>query len=269
MNGPGLPVPSLMITLKNVSQAYGAGDKTVAAVRDVSVNIASGDFVTIVGASGSGKSTLLHLMGALDRPSSGEVLLEGKDLGKMSDEERTLTRRDRIGFVFQFFNLLPTLTAAENVALPARLAGGAGKTTRARAVELLAKVGLGARTEHRPDQMSGGEMQRVAIARALMMDPPLLLADEPTGNLDSATGVAILELLRGAVEAHRTVILVTHDHSIAERGDRKLTMGDGRLIDDVVLRDAASSRPRGEQVSSTRAVAADIEVRRTSSVPGQ
>ena len=152
---PASRSPSNMITLKNVSRAYGAGDKSVAAVRDVSVDIAPGAFVTIVGASGSGKSTLLHLMGALDRPTDGQVLLEGKDLGTMSDEGRTLTRRDRIGFVFQFFNLLPTLTAAENVALPARLAGGAGRASRSRAVELLTKVGLGGRTEHRPGVDSG------------------------------------------------------------------------------------------------------------------
>jgi putative ABC transport system ATP-binding protein len=221
-----------MITLKNASREYGEGNKSVPAVRDVSVEIQAGSFVTIVGASGSGKSTLLHLMGALDRPTSGAVLLEGKDLGKMSDDERTLTRRDRIGFVFQFFNLLPTLTAAENVALPARLAGRSSSTTRQRATELLERVGLSARAGHRPDQLSGGEMQRVAIARALMMDPPVLLADEPTGNLDSTTGVSILELLRGAVEAHRTVVLVTHDGAVARKGDRMLTMADGKLVRD-------------------------------------
>jgi len=221
-----------MITLKHVSREYGDGEKAVSAVRDVSVEIVPGTLVTIVGASGSGKSTLLHLMGALDRPTSGQVLLEGKDLGAMSDDDRTLVRRDRIGFVFQFFNLLPTLTAAENVALPARLAGRPGGKTKSRAAELLARVGLSARADHRPDQLSGGEMQRVAIARALMMDPPLLLADEPTGNLDSSTGVSILDLLRGAVEAHRTVVLVTHDPSVAKRGDRTLTFADGRLVGD-------------------------------------
>jgi len=221
-----------MITLAQVSRAYGAGDKQVAAVRDVSVAIRAGAFVTIVGASGSGKSTLLHLMGALDRPTSGEVLLEDRDIGKMTDEERTLLRRDRIGFVFQFFNLLPTLTAAENVALAARLAGRSAGESSKRATDLLGRVGLSARRDHRPDQLSGGEMQRVAIARALMMDPPLLLADEPTGNLDSATGASVLELLRGAVDGRRTVVLVTHDPGIAARGDRILTMADGRLVGD-------------------------------------
>ena len=150
----------------------------------------------------------------------------------MTDDERTFVRRDRIGFVFQFFNLLPTLTAAENVALPARLAGRSGAATKSRASELLSRVGLSARTHHRPDQLSGGEMQRVAIARALMMDPPLILADEPTGNLDSTTGASILELLHGAVESHRTVVLVTHDPSVAARGDRTLTFADGRLAKD-------------------------------------
>jgi putative ABC transport system ATP-binding protein len=230
-----------MITLKNVSRGYGSGNKAVSAVRDVSVDVLPGTFVTIVGASGSGKSTLLHLMGALDRPTSGAVLLEGRDLGQMTDDERTLTRRDRIGFVFQFFNLLPTLTAVENVALPARLAGKPSTATRKRAAELLERVGLSSRGSHRPDQLSGGEMQRVAIARALMMDPPLLLADEPTGNLDSTTGITILELLRGAVDSHRTVVLVTHDGGVARKGNRTLTMADGRLIGDEIS--MTSERP--------------------------
>ncbi|HEX4474342.1 MAG TPA: ABC transporter ATP-binding protein [Polyangiaceae bacterium] len=221
-----------MITLQNVSRSYGMGAGAVPAVRDVSLTIEPGSFVTVVGASGSGKSTLLHLMGALDQPTAGTVLIEGKDVGAMNDDERTLLRRTRIGFVFQFFNLLPTLTAVENVALPARLAGESSGKTRGRAQSLLERIGLGARGNHRPDELSGGEMQRVAIARALMMDPPVLLADEPTGNLDSATGNAILELLRGAVDAHRTVVLITHDPSIARRGNRVLTMGDGQLIGD-------------------------------------
>lgn len=221
-----------MITCDNVARSYGTGEKAVAAVRGVSLEIESGAFVTIVGASGSGKSTLLYMIGALDRPTSGSIRLEGRDLGTLDDDERTLLRRDRIGFVFQFFNLLPTLTALENVALPARLASRSSAPTNKRAAELLARVGLEARRDHRPDQLSGGEMQRVAIARALMMDPPLLLADEPTGNLDSTTGASILELLRGAVETHRTVVLVTHDPTIARQGTRILTMADGRLVKD-------------------------------------
>lgn len=221
-----------MIDLDHVSRSYGSGQKSVAAVRDVSLSIEAGSFVSIVGASGSGKSTLLNLMGALDRPTEGRLLIDGQDLNRLSDAERTLLRRTRIGFVFQFFNLLPTLTALENVALPARLARQSRKTTEERAHELLDRMGLGARRHHRPDELSGGEMQRVAIARALMMDPPILLADEPTGNLDSATGVAILDLLRGAVSAHRTVVLITHDPSVAQRGQRIITMADGRVLRD-------------------------------------
>lgn len=221
-----------MIRLEHVSRSYGSGAKAVAAVRDVSLTIEAGSFVTIVGASGSGKSTLLNLMGALDRPTEGRVLLDKQDLSSMSDAERTLLRRTRIGFVFQFFNLLPTLTALENVALPARLARQTKKATEQRARELLDRVGLGARGKHRPDELSGGEMQRVAIARALMMDPPILLADEPTGNLDSGTGLSILDLLRGAVESHRTVVLITHDAGIAQRGQRIITMADGQVLRD-------------------------------------
>lgn len=231
-----------MIKLENVSRAFGTGPKAVPAVRDVSLEIEPGSFVTVVGASGSGKSTLLHLMGALDVPSSGRIWLDDKDLGTLTDDARTYLRRTRIGFVFQFFNLLPTLTAAENVALPARLAGQPRDSTRQRAEQLLERVGLAARSTHRPDELSGGEMQRVAIARALMMDPPLVLADEPTGNLDSATGVSVLELLRGAVDAHRTVVLITHDPSIAQRGSRVITMADGRLVRDE-LASARSNAP--------------------------
>jgi putative ABC transport system ATP-binding protein len=221
-----------MIKLEQVSRAYGIGANAVPAVRDVSIDIEPGSFVTVVGASGSGKSTLLNLMGALDTPTSGRVLIGDADIGRMSDDERTLLRRLKIGFVFQFFNLLPTLTAVENVALPARLAGQSVAATHRRAAELLERVGLASRRTHRPDELSGGEMQRVAIARALMMDPPVLLADEPTGNLDSATGVSVLELLRGAVDAHRTVVLITHDPKIAQRGTRTITMADGKLLKD-------------------------------------
>jgi len=223
-----------MIHLDHVSRFYGEGDKAVPAVSDVTLAIEAGSFVTIVGASGSGKSTLLNLMGALDRPTGGRVLLDARDMNQLSDNERTLLRRSRIGFVFQFFNLLPTLTALENVALPARLARQSKKSTDQRAQELLDRVGLRSRGHHRPSELSGGEMQRVAIARALMMDPPILLADEPTGNLDSTTGLVILDLLRGAVDVHRTVVLITHDSKVAQRGQRIITMEDGRLLRDEV-----------------------------------
>jgi putative ABC transport system ATP-binding protein len=221
-----------MIRLENVSRRYGDGSSAVAALDGVSTSIEAGSFVTIVGASGSGKSTLLNLLGALDRPTEGRILLDGTDLSALDDDARTLLRRDRIGFVFQFFNLLPTLTAVENVCLPANLAGKRRKETARRADELLEKVGLTARRGHKPDQLSGGEMQRVAIARALVMDPLLVLADEPTGNLDSRTGHEVLELLKGLVAARRTVILVTHDPQVAEQGERVLTMADGKLVSD-------------------------------------
>jgi len=229
-----------MIELQNVSRTYGQGANQVPAVRDVSLVIEAGTFVTLVGASGSGKSTLLNLIGTLDTPSSGRVLLDGADLSTLDDDARTRFRRDKIGFVFQSFNLLPTLSAIENVMLPSELAGDSGKKTRERATMLLERMGLGARLEHRQDELSGGEAQRVAIARALMRDPPILLADEPTGNLDSASGKAVLELLRGEVGARRTILLVTHDAGVAERGERVLTMADGRLASDVRRSDRPS-----------------------------
>jgi putative ABC transport system ATP-binding protein len=224
---------STVIEVTNAARVYGHGPAAVQAVRDVSFKIEAGSLVSIVGASGSGKSTLLNMLGTLDRPTSGTVKIAGTDVYALDDNDRTRLRRERIGFVFQFFHLLPTLTAIENVMLTAELAGKGGKAARARAGELLERVGLSGRTEHRPDELSGGEMQRVAIARALIMDPPLLLADEPTGNLDSKTGRSILELLKGAVDAQRTVVLVTHDPSVAAQGDRVLTMADGNLASDV------------------------------------
>jgi putative ABC transport system ATP-binding protein len=224
---------SAVIEVANAARVYGQGPAAVHAVRDVSFTIEAGSFVAIVGASGSGKSTLLNMLGTLDRPSGGTVKIAGTDVYALDDNARTRLRRDRIGFVFQFFHLLPTLTAIENVMLTAELAGQGGKEVRARAGELLERVGLSGRTEHRPDELSGGEMQRVAIARALIMNPPLLLADEPTGNLDSKTGRSILELLKGAVDAQRTVVLVTHDPTVAAQGDRVLTMADGKLASDL------------------------------------
>jgi putative ABC transport system ATP-binding protein len=195
----------------------------------VSLTIEPGSFVAIVGPSGSGKSTLLNLMGALDRPSSGRIRIAGTDLGALNDDGLTSLRRDTIGFVFQFFNLVPTLSALENAMMPALLAGEKGRDVESRARKALEQAGLGHRVRHRPDELSGGEMQRVAIARALVGDPPLLLADEPTGNLDSRTGEEILGLLTGSTSARRTVVLVTHDPLVAERADRVLTIRDGRV----------------------------------------
>ena len=233
---------SKVIEVESVARVYGEGPSAVQAVRDVSFTIEAGSLVSIVGASGSGKSTLLNMLGTLDRPTSGTIKIGGTDVYSLDDNDRTRLRRERIGFVFQFFHLLPTLTAIENVMLTAELAGKGGAAAKKRAGELLELVGLSGRTEHRPDELSGGEMQRVAIARALIMDPPLLLADEPTGNLDSKTGKSILELLKGAVDAKRTVVLVTHDPSVAAAGDRVLTMADGKLASDVAGSDFHPSR---------------------------
>ena len=204
----------------------------VEALRGVTLTIRTGELVAIVGPSGSGKSTLLNLAGALDRATSGTVRIHGQDLSTLNDDAVTRLRRDRLGFVFQFFNLLPTLSALENVMLPSLLAGKVSAAVRARAVTQLIDVGLGHRMGHKPDQLSGGEMQRVAIARALVSDPPLLLADEPTGNLDTKTGDGVLELLIGATSARRTVILVTHDARIAARADRVLSIRDGMVESD-------------------------------------
>ncbi len=207
----------------------GAHAPDVVALASVSLTIEPGSFVAIVGPSGSGKSTLLNLMGALDRPSSGRIRIAGTELGALDDDGLTALRRDTIGFVFQFFNLVPTLSALENAMMPALLAGEKARDVEPRAKKALDQVVLGHRVRHRPDELSGGEMQRVAIARALVGDPPLLLADEPTGNLDSRTGEEILALLTGSTSARRTVVLVTHDPRVAERADRVLTIRDGRV----------------------------------------
>jgi putative ABC transport system ATP-binding protein len=222
----------MSIVIDDVHRTYGQGVSAIAAVTGVSLEIETGSLVAIVGASGSGKSTLLTMIGTLDRPDKGSVHVDGVDLYALSDNERTLFRRERIGFVFQAFHLLPTLTALENVMLPAELAGKGGKQARDKARALLSQVALGERTGHKPSELSGGEMQRVAIARALMMDPPLLLADEPTGNLDSKTGRTILELLCGTASDQRTVLLVTHDPGVAKLGERVLTMADGQVAAD-------------------------------------
>jgi putative ABC transport system ATP-binding protein len=219
-----------MMELRAVTKSYLQGRREVRALRGVSLRIDAGDFVSIMGPSGSGKSTLMHLLGALDTPTSGEVLFQGRTLGTLPDRELALLRRTRIGFVFQFFNLIPTLTAAENVALPLLLAGQRRGRALGPAVEGLKRVGLGERAAHYPDELSGGEMQRVAIARALVIDPEAVLCDEPTGNLDSATSADILRLLRSLPEpGKRSVVMVTHDAQAASYGDRIVHIKDGRL----------------------------------------
>jgi putative ABC transport system ATP-binding protein len=218
------------VRLENVVKRYGRGETAVRAVAGVSLAVAPREFVAIVGPSGSGKSTLLHLMAGLDLPDAGDVFVGGQSLAALSDDAVTVLRRRQIGIVFQFFNLLPMLTAEENVALPLVLDGERLRAARPRARAMLERVGLGHRARHRPDQLSGGEMQRVAIARALVTEPLVLLADEPTGNLDSHTGEEILALVRAMAERHgQAVVMVTHDARAAARAQRVLAMRDGRV----------------------------------------
>jgi putative ABC transport system ATP-binding protein len=216
--------------LEDVTKTYQQGKRVVEAVRGVSLRIQAGEFVSIMGPSGSGKSTLLHLLGALDTPTSGRVLFRGQDLQRLSDRERSLLRRFRIGFIFQFFNLLPTLTAAENVALPMLLAGQGRRDAQRQALAGLERMNLEERAHHFPDELSGGEMQRVAIARALVTQPDIVICDEPTGNLDSATSAEILALLRSLPEAgKRSVVMVTHDSVAGNYADRLIHFRDGLI----------------------------------------
>jgi putative ABC transport system ATP-binding protein len=216
--------------LRGVTKAYGEGAARVVAVADVDLRVERGEFVALMGPSGSGKTTMLQLLGALDRANSGQVLFEGGDMARMSDGELTALRRKTLGFVFQQFNLIPTLTARQNVEVALAPGGAPASERHSRATELLARVGLGGRSGHLPSQLSGGEQQRVAIARALAGEPRVLLADEPTGNLDTATGEDIIGALRDLWTGHGiTVILVTHDRAIAERAPRVVRMRDGRI----------------------------------------
>jgi len=229
----------LTIELRDVVRQYQVGGQAVRALGGVSLQFEGGQFVSIVGPSGAGKSTMLHLLGALDSPDSGSIMFDGAEIGHLSDEQRSEFRHHRVGFVFQFFNLLPTLSAWENVAVPKLLDGVRLGSVKSDAVRLLERVGLGDRTQHRPAELSGGQMQRVAVARALMMNPSLILADEPTGNLDSATGTSILELL--AEVAHeeggrRLVVMVTHNPDAAATTDRVITLQDGRVGSDELSR---------------------------------
>ena len=222
-----------MISVDHVSKQF-SGKRQVTALEDVSVDIPRGQMVTVIGPSGSGKSTLLNLLGGLDRPTSGEIRVDGHALSGLSDDALTKVRRDTIGFIFQFFNLLPTLSCLENVALPLHLRGWPRAKVTARARDLLKLVGLDRREHHLPDELSGGERQRVAIARALSNNPPVLLADEPTGNLDTQTGRDILALIRDLhVRLGSTIVIVTHDMDVAQSAQRTITLRDGRLVEDV------------------------------------
>jgi len=221
-----------MITLSGVTKTFD-GKRTVTALDNVSLAIGRGEMVSIVGASGSGKSTLLNLIGALDHPTSGWIEVDGQRLDGLGDDALTKVRRDKVGFIFQFFNLLPTLNCLENVALPLHLRGWSRKKAATRALELLDLVQLGRRIEHLPDELSGGERQRVAIARALAIYPPILLADEPTGNLDSSTGEEILALIRDLHQRLKaTVLIVTHDRHVAKSCARTITLRDGHIVGD-------------------------------------
>ncbi len=227
----GAPVAAV-VAAKGVTRRYGEGDTCVNALRGVDLDVASGKLTAVMGPSGSGKSTLMHILAGLDRPTEGEVAIAGTEIGNLGDTELTKLRRDHIGFVFQFFNLLPMLTAEENVVLPIQLAGK--KPDPAWVQELTAKVGLTDRLTHRPSELSGGQQQRVAIARALVSRPTVMFADEPTGNLDSSTSAEILELLRDSVASYgQTTVMVTHDAQAAAIADRVLFLADGLIVKDL------------------------------------
>ncbi|MFX0575142.1 ABC transporter ATP-binding protein [Nocardia nepalensis] len=218
-----------MLELTDITKEYRIGEQTVRALDGISLRIESGEFTSIIGPSGSGKSTLLHLLGALDTPDSGSIRFQGEEISGLDDDRQSEFRRHRVGFIFQFFNLLPTLTAWENVAIPRLLDGTGLRKAKPQALELLDRVGLSDRADHRPGELSGGQMQRVAVARALIMDPPLILADEPTGNLDSKTGASILKLLGDIAGNGNSVVMVTHDMGAIEYCDRVITLRDGQI----------------------------------------
>lgn len=225
-----------LVQTENLSKIYGSGETAVTALEDVNLQVDAGEFVAVMGPSGGGKSTLLHLIGGLDRPSSGRVLIQGASLGQLSDDKLTELRRRKIGFVFQFFNLIPVLDSVENAALPMTLDGADSKKANASARDWLVRVGLENRLHSRPDQLSGGQQQRVAIARALVADPALVLADEPTGNLDTRAADEIAGLLRQVAEEWgRSVIMVTHDPRIAAYSDRIIFLKDGKVVDETRL----------------------------------
>ncbi len=248
-NGRPSTAKSPVLTATDISRRYGEGDTAVDALRGVSLEIASGQLTAVMGPSGSGKSTLMHILAGLDRPTGGEVTLAGESIASMGDDDLTRLRRDHIGFIFQFFNLLPMLTAAENIRLPLQLAGR--KVDSAWMEELTAKVGLGDRLTHRPSELSGGQQQRVAVARALVSRPSVMFADEPTGNLDSKTGAEILGLLRDSVDTFgQTTVMVTHDAHAAAIADRVLFLADGDVVRDIGACSAHTILETLEEVSA-------------------
>jgi putative ABC transport system ATP-binding protein len=231
-----------LVQTENLTKVYGQGDTAVVALDHVSLSVAAGELVAVMGPSGCGKSTLLHLMGGLDRPTEGSVMIDGKSLSSLSDNELAQLRRRKIGFIFQFFNLIPILDAVDNAALPLRLDGKNSAEAKQKATEWLQKVGLGSRLNNRPDELSAGQQQRVAIARALLTDPMLVLADEPTGNLDSRAADEIAALLRQvAKEWSHAVLMVTHDPRIAAHADRIVFLKDGTIVNETALEDGTAS----------------------------
>jgi putative ABC transport system ATP-binding protein len=232
MNEPAPVATQQVVAAESITRRYGEGESAVDALRGVSLKIMSGELSAVMGPSGSGKSTLMHILAGLDRPTSGRVLISGSDITEMNDNELTLLRRKHIGFIFQFFNLLPMLTAEENILLPLSLAGE--KPDPEWVGTLIENVGLSDRRKHRPSELSGGQQQRVAIARSLVTRPTVLFADEPTGNLDSTTSEEILELLRRSVDEYgQTIVMVTHDAAAAAIGDRTMFLADGQLVKDI------------------------------------
>jgi putative ABC transport system ATP-binding protein len=228
---PPVPVADTVVSALNLHKRYGEGDTVVDALLDVSVDFRRGTFTAIMGPSGSGKSTLMHILAGLDQPTSGIVIIDGTDISRLGDKDLTLLRREKLGFIFQFFNLLPMLTAEENITLPLKIGGR--KVDVAFMNDLVHSIGLDGRLNHRPSELSGGQQQRVAIARALVTKPSVVFADEPTGNLDTKTSHEVLEIMRNAVDQlGQTMVMVTHDAHAASVADRIVLLGDGRIVRD-------------------------------------
>lgn len=247
-----------VLEANDISKQYQMGEVVVNALDDVRFSVKKGEFVAVMGPSGSGKSTLLHLLGGLDEPSHGEITLAGQPITRLSDDEVTLVRRRKVGFIFQFYNLVPTLTAAENVALPLLIDGAKLRDYEEKVHDLLKLVGLADRQTHKPDQMSGGQQQRVAIARAFVNDPEIVLADEPTGNLDSKSGTAILELLRRSCdELGQTIVMVTHDARAASFADRVVFLKDGRIVRQLQVENKSGE---GEDIRAIMRVMRELEM---------
>ncbi len=230
-----------MIRLTDIQRDFQVGGQQIHALRDINLQVAAGEYISIMGPSGSGKSTLLNMIGLLDQPTAGHYQLDGQDVTTLSDEQQARTRREKIGFVFQFFHLIPRLTAAQNIALPLMLSGMNEKERNKKVEQALAQMGIADRAKHRPDQLSGGQRQRVAIARATVIGPAVLLADEPTGNLDSASGIEVVKILEQLNANGLTLLVVTHDEALGKRAKRRIHMIDGAIERDTLQTATAAS----------------------------